>query len=238
VVTVSSLHDLWRLWCLAHLRHRWSELRTGEDHPKTQGLLSFEETLLGLVRAVYKHTYFRGVVHQGGRRVVGDWHPTKLVFQEIRVKPHDFFQPYLWSAQMPPLPCSIGQPRPWGWASKVQSSRFHHRGKNWRGLVVHIIFQKAIGNSVYMCHKYIVISLVNISLAHRLFQSVVFNLQILRLSGYCFFPAAVGWELKCSCLTGRYSTTWATLAAFFGFGVRVMLSLRNKLRSTDYASVL
>jgi hypothetical protein len=34
------------------------------------------------------------------------------------------------------------------------------------------IFQKAIGKNMDIFHKYIVISLVNISLAHRLFQSI------------------------------------------------------------------
>jgi hypothetical protein len=65
-------------------------------------MLAFEEThcclelvLLGLVGAVYQHTYFHVVLHQGGRRVVGDWLTPKLAFQETLVKLHDFLQPYL-----------------------------------------------------------------------------------------------------------------------------------------------
>jgi hypothetical protein len=42
-----------------------------------------------------QHTCLHVVLHQGGQRVVGDWLPTKLVFQETQVKLHDFLQPYL-----------------------------------------------------------------------------------------------------------------------------------------------
>jgi hypothetical protein len=70
---------------------------------------------------------------------------------------------------------------------KFQGSHFQHRGKNWRKLVVYKIFQKAIGNNVYVCHKYIVISLVNTSLTHRLFQAVVLDLDYIETFWILFF---------------------------------------------------
>jgi hypothetical protein len=63
-----------------------------------------------------------------------------------------------------------------------------------------------IGSNVCICHKYIVISLVNTSLTPSLFQSIVFDLQILRLSGYCFFSRSSWAGSQTSCLPGRCCT--------------------------------
>jgi hypothetical protein len=54
-------------------------------------------------------------------------------------------------------------------------------------------------------HKYIVISLVNISLAHRLFQSIWFAYIETSLDIFFFFFVALGFELRASCLLGKHS---------------------------------